>query len=298
MKIFDCFMYFDEETVLELRLNILDKYVDYFVIVESSFTHKGDKRDLKFNHQKFKKFKDKLIYITYDEEPQEIRKNLINEKDNEAIKSFKYIKNAILRENGQRNEVLKGLETAKDDDIILISDVDEIPNLERLDLSKIQEKIILFKQDMFYYKFNLKLPNLDWTGTKGCRKKFLKSPQWLRNIKDRKYPFYRLDTFFSDKKYIDIKIISNGGWHFSNLKTASEIEFKLKSYLHHREFDENPLSVDEIDSLIKNKQAIYDLKVDKRVNKIGDGSKLEKYPTHKLPKFLQDNLNNYKEWID
>ncbi len=298
MKIFDCFMYFDEETVLELRLNILDKYVDYFVIVESSFTHKGDKRDLKFNHQKFKKFKDKLIYIIYDEEPPKIRKNLINEKDNEAIKSFKYIENAILRENGQRNEVLKGLGSAKDDDIILISDVDEIPNLERLDLSKIHEKIFLFKQDMFYYKFNLKLPNLDWTGTKGCRKKFLKSPQWLRNIKDRKYPFYRLDTFFSDTKYIDIKIILNGGWHFSNLKTASEIEFKLKSYLHHREFDENPLSVEEIDSLIRNKQAIYDLKVDKRVNKIGDGSKLEKYPTNKLPKFLQDNLNDYKEWID
>ena len=298
MKIFDCFMYFDEETVLELRLNILDKYVDYFVIVESSFTHKGDKRDLKFNHQKFKKFKDKLIYITYDEEPPEIRKNLINEKDNEAIKSFKYIENAILRENGQRNEVLKGLGSAKDDDTILISDVDEIPNLERLDLSKIHEKIFLFKQDMFYYKFNLKLPNLDWTGTKGCKKKFLKSPQWLRNIKDRKYPFYRLDTFFSDTKYVNIKIISNGGWHFSNLKTASEIEFKLKSYLHHREFDENPLSVEEINNLIKNKQAIYDLKVDKRVNKIGDGSKLEKYPAHKLPKFLQDNLNDYKEWID
>ena len=298
MKIFDCFMYFDEEAVLELRLNILNKYVDYFVVVESSFTHKGDKRELKFNHQKFKKFKDKLIYVTYDEEPAKIKKNQINAKMDEARKSFKYIENAILRENGQRNQILKGLELAKDDDMILISDVDEIPNLENLELSKINEKIILFKQDMFYYKFNLKLPNLEWTGTKGCRKKFLKSPQWLRNIKDRKYPFYRLDTFFSDTKYIDIKIISNGGWHFSNLKTASEIEFKLKSYLHHREFDENPLSVEEINDLIKNKQAIYDLKVDKRVNKIGDGSKLEKYPTDKLPKFLQDNLNDYREWID
>ena len=74
MKIFDCFMYFDEETVLELRLNILDKYVDYFVIVESSFTHKGDKRDFQFNHQKFKKFKDKIIYITYMKKPQNIKK--------------------------------------------------------------------------------------------------------------------------------------------------------------------------------------------------------------------------------
>ncbi len=298
MKIFDCFMYFDEETVLELRLNILNKYVDYFIIIESSFTHKGDKRDLKFNHQKFKKFKDKIIYITYDEEPPEIAKNQVSDKHSEAVKSWKYISNALYRENGQRNYISKGLDLANNDDMILISDVDEIPNLENLELSKIQEKIILFKQDMFYYKFNLKLPNLDWTGTKGCKKKFLKSPQWLRNIKDRKYPFYRLDTFFSDKKYIDIKIISNGGWHFSNLKTASEIELKLKSYLHHREFDENPLSVEEINDLIKNKQAIYDLKVDKRVNKIGDGSKLEKYPSDKLPKFLQDNLNDYKQWID
>ena len=121
MKIFDCFMYFDEETVLELRLNILSTYVDYFVIVESSFTHKGDKRDLKFNHEKFKKFKDKLIYITYDEEPPEIAKNQINDKDNEAIKSWKYISNALYRENGQRNEILKGLELAKDNDMILIS---------------------------------------------------------------------------------------------------------------------------------------------------------------------------------
>ena len=298
MKIFDCFMYFDEEIVLELRLNILNKYVDYFVIVESSFTHKGDKRKLKFNHQKFDKFKDKIIYITYDEEPPEITKNQVNEKDDDGLKSWKYITNANYRENGQRNYILKGLDLAKDDDIILISDVDEIPNLEKLDLTKINEKILLFKQDMFYYKFNLKLPNLDWTGTKGCRKKFLKSPQWLRNIKDRKYPFYRLDTFFSDTKYINIKIISNGGWHFSNLKTASEIEHKLKSYLHHREFDVNPLSVDRINDLIKNKQAIYDLRVDKRVNKIGEGSKLEKYPTEKLPKFLQNNLNDYKEWID
>jgi len=139
---------------------------------------------------------------------------------------------------------------------------------------------------------------LVWTGTKACKKENLISPQWLRNIKDRKYPFYRIDTFFSNTKFIDVKIISNGGWHFSNIKTASEIEHKLKSYLHHREFDENPMSIKEIDNIIKNKQAIYDLKVDKRINKIGDGSKLEKYPLNKLPKFLQENSNIYKEWID
>ena len=296
MKIFDCFMYFDEEVVLDLRLNTLDKYVDYFIIVESIFTHKGDKRELVFNHKKFEKFKDKIIYLIYDEKPQKVEK-ILNE-DDESEKSRKYILNAAYRENSQRNFILSGLKEAKSNDMILISDVDEIPNLENLDLSKINQKIILFKQDMFYYKFNLKLPNLIWTGTKACKKKYLKNPQWLRNIKDRKFSFYRLDIFFSKTKYNNVKFINNGGWHFTNIKTAAQIEYKLRSYLHHREFDENPMTENEIDEIINNKQAIYDLKVDKKTNKIGDGSKLEKYPLNKLPKFLQDNQKNYQKWID
>ena len=296
MKIFDCFMYFDEEVVLDLRLNILNEFVDFFVIVESSFTHKGDKRELNFNHKKFEKFKNKIIYIVFDEEPSEIEK--IYSEDNEGEKSRKYILNAAHRENGQRNFIEKGLKGAKHDDLILISDVDEIPDLKNINLNRIDEKVILFKQEMFYYKFNLKLPNLIWTGTKACKKKHLKTPQWLRNIKDKKYPLYRLDVIFSKTKYIDIKFIDNGGWHFSNIKTASEIEHKLKSYLHHREFDENPISQSQISEIINNKQAIYDLTVDKRVNKIGEGSKLKKYPIEKLPKYLQDNLKNFHEWID
>tara|TARA_B100001093_G_scaffold139713_1_gene132299 strand:- start:316 stop:1185 length:870 start_codon:yes stop_codon:yes gene_type:complete len=289
-------MYFDEEVVLDLRLNTLNNYVDYFVIVESIFTHKGDKRELKFNHEKFKKFKDKIIYLVFDQEPKEIQK--IDANDSDTTKSGKYILNAAYRENGQRNFISEGLKNAAKNDMILISDVDEIPNLDLVNLSEIGEKLILFRQDMFYYKFNLKLPNLEWTGTKACKKKNLINPQWLRNIKDRKYPFFRIDTFFSNKKYIDIKIIKNGGWHFSNIKNAKEIEYKLKSYLHHREFDENPMTTQEIDNIIKNKQAIYDLKVDKRVNKIGEGNKLQNYPLDKLPEFLQNNLETYKQWID
>ncbi len=296
MKIFDCFMYFDEEIVLDVRLNVLDKYVDYFVIVESLFTHKGEKRDLKFNHEKFKKFKDKIIYLIYDKPPENILEVLAVDSKNE--KSRKYILNAAFRENGQRNFITNGLNLANNDDMILISDVDEIPNLQNLNLNQIKEKIILFKQDMFYYKFNLKLPDLIWSGTKACKKKHLKSPQWLRNVKDRKYPFYRLDVLFSKNKFINIKFIENGGWHFSNIKTAEEIEHKLKSYLHHREFDVNPMSKDEIEKIMKNKKAIYDLKVDKRVNKIGDGSKLVNYSIEKLPKFLQDNINNFEDWMD
>ena len=296
MKIFDCFMYFDEEMVLDLRLNFLDQYVDYFVIVESIYTHKGEKRELKFNPKKFEKFKSKIIYKVYDENHQDIEEIL--DKDSEKIKSYKYIMNALRRENGQRNHIQVGLDNADVDDIILISDVDEIPNLNLIDFTKINEKIFMFRQDMFYYKFDLKLPNMVWTGTKGCRKKNLLSPQWLRNVKDRKYSKFRFDILFSDKKYNSIKFIDKGGWHFTNLKTASEIEHKLKSYLHHWEFDENPLTTDQIEKIIKNKQAIYDLSLDKRLNKIGSGNKLIKYEFEKLPDYLKKNKNKYEQWLD
>jgi beta-1,4-mannosyl-glycoprotein beta-1,4-N-acetylglucosaminyltransferase len=296
MKIFDCSMYFDEEIVLDVRLNTLNDFVDYFVIVESKFTHKGEKRDLKFNHEKFNKFKDKIIYLVYDKVPTKVE--IFKTEDNEGKKYGKYILNAAYRENGQRNLIQEGLLEAKNNDIILISDVDEIPNLSKINFNKINQKIFLFKQNMFYYKFNLHLPNLKWTGTKGCKKKDLVNPQWLRNIKDRKYSAFRLDTFFSDKKYSNVKIIEDGGWHFSNIKTAKEIEHKLKSYLHHLEFDLKPLTINQIDEIIKNKQAIYDLKVDKRINKIGTGAKLEKFEFSKLPIYIQKNKNNFKEWID
>ena len=296
MKIYDCFMYFDEEVVLDVRLNTLNEFVDYFVIVESRFTHKGDARELRFNHKRFEKFKNKIIYLIYDKEPKEIE--IVKNEDTEFEKATKYILNALYRENGQRNYIENALINAKQSDFVLISDVDEIPNLSQINFNEIKEKIVLFKQDMFYYKFNLYLPHLIWTGTKGCRKKDLVNPQWLRNIKDRKYSFFRIDTFFSKMKYISIKIISNGGWHFSNIKTPKEIEHKLRSYLHHREFDEQPLSVEEIDKIIKNKQAIYDLKVDKTVNKIGNGRKLEKFELSKLPDYIKINQKNLKEWID
>ena len=296
MKIFDCFMYFDEELILDLRLNALNKFVDHFVIVESTFNHKGEKRALKFDKQKFKEFKDKIIYIVFDAEPRQIQE--VKKNDDETTKSIKYINNAQFRENGQRNCIYEGLSNANQDDIIMISDVDEIPKLNQIDFKNIKEKIILFKQDMFYYKFNLTIPNFKWTGTKVCKFKNLKSPQWLRNIKDRKYPFFRVDIFFSNTNYSSVKLIQDGGWHFSNIKSAKEIEYKLRSYLHHREFDLASLTVSEIEDIIKKKQAIYDLSVDKTVNKVGTGKKLEKFEISKLPEYIQNNLKTFESWID
>ena len=296
MKIFDCFMYFDEEMILDLRLNILNGHVDYFIIVESRYNHKGERRKLLFNKEKFIKYRDKIIYLVHDEVPSKVKR--INDEDDKKTQTNKYIMNALYRENAQRNYIINGLNNANSEDIILISDVDEIPKIDKFDFDKVKNKIILFRQDMFYYKFNLCLPNFKWPGTKACRKKDLLSPQWLRNIKEKKYPFFRLDTFFSDKKYTDIKIVNDGGWHFSNIKTAKAIEHKLKSYLHHKEFDDVPLSIKEIDQLVQSKKAIYDLKVDKRVNKIGNGVALEKFEISKLPNHIISNQKNLKDWID
>ena len=296
MKIYDCFMYFDEEVVADVRLHTLNEFVDYFVIVESKFTHKGEPRKLKFDHKKFEKFKEKIIYIIDEKVYPQTQE--IQTEDSEAEKSIKQIVNATYRENGQRNLLHTGLKEANDEDLILISDVDEIPKLTGLNFKNINEKIILFKQDMFYYKFNLWLPNLIWTGTKACRKKNLINPQWLRNIKDRKYSFFRIDTLFSSTKFNSIKIINDGGWHFTNIKTPKEIELKFRSYLHHREFDLNPLSANQIGEIIKNKKAIYDLKVDKTLNKFGNGGVLKKFELNKLPGYIIKNQKKFLEWMD
>jgi len=298
MKIFDCFMFYDEKTLLDIRLNILNEHVDYFVIVESRYFHNGVKRQLKFNIDNYTKFKDKIIYITHDEQSDKLK--TLGPHDSENEKSYKLIFNAHIRENDQRNKIIEGLTSANPKDLILISDVDEIPNLENLNLKDIKNEILIFEQNIFYYKLNRYLPNFKWFGTKACVKKNLICPQWLRNIKSNKYSFYRIDTIFSDTKYINKKYIKNGGWHFSNLKNASDIELKLKSYLHHHDYESEELGKDKIDDLIKNNQTIYDMFGDKSSKKYGDDKrkKLEKYEINKLPSYIQNNLNKYNNWID
>ena len=291
-------MFYDEDVILDLRLNILNEYIDYFVIVESKFFHNGKERKLRFNIEKYTKFRDKIIYIIQDNQPSGIQEIL--KDDSHGTISAKEINNALLRENSQRNLISQGLKMAADNDLILISDVDEIPNLEKVKLKETKNEILMFVQDIFYYKLNRYLPNFQWFGTKGCLKKNLKSPQWLRNIKNKKYSFLRIDTFFSDKKYINKKFINHGGWHFSNLKNAEDLELKLKSYLHHRDYEVEELGKTKIEKLMKNNETIYDMFGDKTSKKYGDDKrrKLDVYEINKLPIFIQKNLEKYKNWID
>ncbi len=296
MKIFDCFMYFDEDVLLDLRLNYLNSYIDKFVIVESNYAHSGKKRNLNFDINNFKKFKNKITYLVFDQEPSGIAN--FNNKDHIDITNSKYFLNAAKRENSQRNYILEGLKDAEPDDMILISDLDEIPNLEQNNLNEINNRLIFFKQKLFYYKFNLMLESFEWFGTKACRKKLLLSPQWLRNIKDKNYPFWRLDTIFSRTKYQDICFVENGGWHFSYLKTAKNIEKKLTSYLHHREYDLKPIGEDGIQKMINNKKPVYNLKVDSKKNKFDGGEELKITSTDELPNYIKNNLDKYKNWLE
>ena len=288
-------MYYDEDLILDLRLNYLNKYVDHFVIVESRFTHSGEKRDLLFSLDKFSKFKDKIIYIPLENLPNSLLE--IKKTDSDNLINSKLIMNAVKRENFQRNEILKGLKNVSADDFIIISDVDEIPNLEKNNLNQVKNKIVLFKQKYFYYKFNLKLDNIDWCGSKACKFKNLKSPQWLRNIKDKKYEFWRLDVIWSNKKYQNVKIFNDGGWHFSNIKSPLNIEKKMKTYLHHREFELSPLNTNEIEKIISKKIPIYNLKTDMRTSKFDLSDRLITAEIEELPYFIQNNLDKYKEWL-
>ena len=289
-------MYYNEDFILDLRLNYLNKFIDFFVIVESLYNHKGEKKNLNFNIKNYQKFKEKIIYIVLEHLPDSIE--IINDNDDEDTKNGKYILNGYRRDNFQRNYIINGIKNASLDDLILISDIDEIPNLKNLNLEEIKNRLIFFKQKMCYYKFNLYLKSYNWVGTRACQKKNLISPQWLRDIKSRSYPFWRIDTFFSKNKYSDIYFVNNGGWHFSYINSAEGIENKLKSYTHHREYDLNPLGVKKINNMIKNRETVYNLSVDQRANQFGKGQKLDVLEFNELPKYIKDNQNKYKLWLE
>ncbi len=293
MNFYDCFMFFDEEILLDVRFNILNKYIKKFIITESLYTHKGEKRNLKFDINKFRKFKDKIEYIVVEDIPKDLAQ--INSSDSFHEKNSKILLNALKRENFQRNMLSKGLVESNDEDLIFISDVDEIPNLENL---KEIKKLNFFNQKMYYYKFNLEFESRVWVGTRACKKKHLISPQWLRNIKFKHYPFWRIDTIFSKKKYTNINFVDQGGWHFTNIKTPKEIHYKLSNFLHHLEYEHSGLKESDLEKIIKEKRIYYDHEVDKSVKKWKSAVKLKKVDIKDLPDYIKNNQHKLAKWFD
>ena len=296
MNIYDCFMYFDEDMLLDLRLNVLNDHVKKFVISEATYTHNGTKKELKFDINNFKKFKDKITYIIVDQPPPNLLE--IKNSDNSNKKAEKLILNGYARDNFQRENLSRGLNSLNDNDLVIVSDLDEIPNLSAINLGDVKEKIIIFNQKMFYYKFNLLYENFNWFGSKACKKKNFISPQWLRNIKSKKYSKLRIDLIFSKKKYSDIFYVNDGGWHFTCIRNAEDLEKKLLNFAHHYEFEESGLKTSDIKKLIIERRVMYDHKIDQRGYKWSGKSILKKIPNSSLPDYINKNLSKYNNWLD
>ena len=263
--LYDCFTYFNEDLILDVRLNILSDKVDYFVIIEGSRTHSGKSKKKNFDIKKFSKFKNKIKYFFIKDMP-------------EKLSPWEL-------ENFQRNQILLGLKRAQKNDLILISDCDEIPNLDVIrNIKNLDNDIFVFEQKFFYYKFNLFNTQANpWYGTKLFSYKFLEkfTPQEIRNYKAKQYPFWRID------KPKNLKIINKGGWHFSFLNSVKNIKLKLESFAH-TEFNKDIFTnekilkkkIDNYQDLFKENTFLKRVKID-----------------NSFPEYIIKNKENFKEWI-
>jgi len=266
MKVYDCFSFNDENELLEIRLNYLGNIVDYFVIVECKYTHQGTTKGQKIDFSILEKFKHKVKYFYLEEK----------------IKS----NNSWEIESWQRSQISRGLKDCNPEDLIIVSDSDEIPNLKKINLTNIKNEVYAFQQILLMYKLNL-MTKRKWIGSKICRFSTLKSPQWLRQIKvHKKYSFLRLDKIFSKTYYKNFKIINDGGWHFGWLKSAEKIIEKVQSYAHTEH------------NIPKFKDKSYILECLKtNINFLNGHEKLEKLEDKFLPDYIQANSTKYNKWL-
>jgi len=297
MKIFDCTTYFDEPLLFELRLNILDKFVNEFVVCEATYTHSGQPKKINFDKNNYSNFKNRITHIIVDQEPN----NLLEISDANKINNSLFRLNAAKRIKKQRDAIASCFDKSNDNDWVIYSDSDEIPDLSKIDLKNINKKIILFKQKVFHYKFNLVLGSHDWFGSKACKFKNLSSFTDLREIKTKKYNWWRLDTILKNNKFINLQIVEDGGWHFTELKSPNEIFIKHKNDEHHDEFDLTGINETDIEDMVKNRYISYDHSADKRDLKKkwnrNNRVYLSKINDNKLPNYLIDNKNKYLKWF-
>jgi len=227
-QVFDCFPFCDELDILEIRLNVLNEVVDYFVLVESTKTFTGNSKPLYFleNKPRFSMFLHKIRHVVVDDS--EYKKNL----------------NAWQREFDQKNSVFRGIYGCGKEDFVIVSDVDEIPNPDIIKdiITEDKNSISIIRQPCFYYYLNCKSTEV-FDKAKIAKYKKIKSPEQIRA-----YPKYSkvnsnklIRTIFkwlgSIRKRLSLffnfyKIYDKAGWHFTYMKSASEISKKIKDFSH------------------------------------------------------------------
>ena len=264
-KIIDCITFFDNTFMFDFRFNILKDYVDMFVICESKYDHRNNPKKLNFDKNFLNKKKVRYIVL---EKP---FPNKTNIWENQAI---------------QREYLLESLNSlVNENDYIFFSDPDEIPNPIILNNFNLKKRYGIFFQKCFNFKFNLFNPyETPWEGTRVCKKKNLKSIDFMRQkvkSKNLKYNFLRFD------KEKNIEIFNNGGWHFNNVMDPELISLKLKTFAH-SEFSEKNFSDVE---RIKNK-------IEKKIDLFDRGHQYKKVKLdNSFPKYLISNYEKYKSYI-
>jgi beta-1,4-mannosyl-glycoprotein beta-1,4-N-acetylglucosaminyltransferase len=208
-KIADCFIFYNELELLEYRLNLLNNIVDYFILVESTKTFSGKDKKLYYqdNKERFNKFQDKIVHIIVDDMPYS-ENNIKNDEQ-------------WLNEHFQRNSISKGINilNLKVHDLIIISDVDEIPDpntLSELKKTNYEFTMRVLDMDFYYYNLNCKLKQ-EWLVAK------------ILSYKTYKY----LNLSCNDIRCISsFPKISNGGWHLSYFGNNEFIQRKLDAFSH------------------------------------------------------------------
>ena len=266
MKIYDCITFFDEVLQTKLRFNILNNYVEKFIVCESVYDHKGGYKGTNFNIENFKEFEKKIIHLVLN-------------------KKFPDISNPWRTQAFQREFIFTGLAEAWPNDYIMFSDPDEIPRPELLVNFRLKKKFGIFLQKMFCYKLNIYNPHESpWEGSRICLKKNLNSIDFLRQKivkKNLRYPFWRFD------KEKSIELLEDGGWHFNYLKEPEQISKKLKTFAH-TEYNKEEFT--HIDSIKKNIEEMRDL--------FNRGHKYHKIEfDNTFPQYILDNQNEFTNWI-
>ena len=262
--IVDCITFYNENFLTNLRFEILDELVDFFVICESKYDHKGKKKPLNF-FLKNKKFKSKIRYI------------VINE-------NFPNLGDRWFAEKYQREKLFDALDDIKENDLILFSDSDEIPNPKKLKNLNLKKKYGIFLQNFYVGKFNIyNSYESPWEGTRVCKKKNLVSFTHLRkNIlkKNIKKSFWK---FYIEK---DIEIIKNGGWHFNNFYDLKTISEKIKTFPHTEYNKDKFTNVDNIKKRLNNLEDIFDR-----------GYKFKKVKIdNSYPEYILNNLKYFRKY--
>ena len=266
MKIYDCVTFFHFILQKDLRFNILNEVIDKFIVCESRYDHRGREKKINFSKEKYPLISSKIEHVIIE---------------NKFPKKNTPWQNQSL----QREYIFEGITDASNNDLIMFSDPDEIPNPEKLKDLNMKKKFGIFFQNMYTYKLNLfNKYESPWEGTRICKKKDLKSIDWLRNkilYKNLKYGFWRFD------KEKNIQIIKDGGWHFNYLLKPKEISKKFKSLAETSWDKEEYFNEDNIKKKISQKKDLFNR------GHIFDKVEIDS----SYPKYLQENKKAYLEWI-